>query len=129
MIAYLFVALNVPVVDFVIALFLPIVSFSYENDSIAQERAHIDDRPSYPFYHHGSRSSRGHLHETGFTFLIPFFFGSIIAVYTFYNFNLVIQKMMLLKEEAEAAKDEAIGRGREASVSCSAILLLLSACL
>jgi uncharacterized membrane protein YesL len=37
----------------------------------------------------------------GFTFLIPFFFGSIIAVYTFYNFNLVIQKMMLLKEAAE----------------------------
>jgi uncharacterized membrane protein YesL len=38
----------------------------------------------------------------GFTFLIPFFFGSIIAVYTFYNFNLVIQKMMLLKEAADA---------------------------
>jgi uncharacterized membrane protein YesL len=37
----------------------------------------------------------------GFTFLIPFFFGSIIAVYTFYNFNLVIQKMMLLKEAAD----------------------------
>jgi len=41
-----------------------------------------------------------------FTFLIPFFFGSIIAVYTFYNFNLVIQKMMLLKEAAEAAEVE-----------------------
>ncbi|WP_372663888.1 YesL family protein [Cohnella sp.] len=39
--------------------------------------------------------------STRFTFLIPFFFGSIIAVYTFYNFNLVIQKMMLLKEAAE----------------------------
>ncbi|MCD9025638.1 YesL family protein [Cohnella silvisoli] len=39
--------------------------------------------------------------STKFTFLIPFFFGSIIAVYTFYNFNLVIQKMMLLKEAAE----------------------------
>jgi uncharacterized membrane protein YesL len=37
----------------------------------------------------------------GFTFLIPFFFGSIIAVYTFYNFNMVIQKMMILKEAAE----------------------------
>ncbi|XID93668.1 YesL family protein [Paenibacillaceae bacterium WGS1546] len=37
-----------------------------------------------------------------FTFLLPFFFGSIIAVYTFYNFNMVIQKMMLLKEAAEA---------------------------
>jgi uncharacterized membrane protein YesL len=39
--------------------------------------------------------------STKFTFLIPFFFGSIIAVYTFYNFNLVIQKMMLLKEAAD----------------------------
>lgn len=37
----------------------------------------------------------------GFTFLIPFFFGSIIAVYTFYNFNFIIQKMMLLKEAAD----------------------------
>ncbi len=37
-----------------------------------------------------------------FTFLLPFFFGSIIAVYTFYNFNLVMQKMMTLKEELEA---------------------------
>lgn len=37
-----------------------------------------------------------------FTFLIPFFFGSIIAVYTFYNFNLVMQKMMSLKEQLEA---------------------------
>jgi uncharacterized membrane protein YesL len=42
--------------------------------------------------------------STRFTFLIPFFFGSIIAVYTFYNFNMVIQKMMLLKEEAETEK-------------------------
>jgi uncharacterized membrane protein YesL len=39
--------------------------------------------------------------STKFTFLIPFFFGSIIAVYTFYNFNLVIQKMMLLKDAAD----------------------------
>jgi uncharacterized membrane protein YesL len=44
--------------------------------------------------------------STRFTFLIPFFFGSIIAVYTFYNFNLIIQKMMLLKEEAETEKDD-----------------------
>ncbi|QMV43870.1 YesL family protein [Cohnella cholangitidis] len=43
--------------------------------------------------------------STRFTFLLPFFFGSIIAVYTFYNFNLVIQKMMLLKEEAETEAD------------------------
>jgi len=55
-----------------------------------------------------------------FTFLIPFFFGSIIAVYTFYNFNLVIQKMMLLKEAAEAAndsqsEDEADGEAGEES--------------
>jgi len=41
-----------------------------------------------------------------FTFLLPFFFGSIIAVYTFYNFNIVIQKMMMLKEQAEAADAE-----------------------
>lgn len=41
-----------------------------------------------------------------FTFLIPFFFGSIIAVYTFYNFNLVMQKMMTLKEELEAKQAE-----------------------
>lgn len=39
--------------------------------------------------------------STKFTFLIPFFFGSIIAVYTFYNFNFVIQKMMLMKEADE----------------------------
>lgn len=38
---------------------------------------------------------------TRFTFLIPFFFGSMIAIYTFYNFNIVIQKMMLLKDEKE----------------------------
>lgn len=44
--------------------------------------------------------------STRFTFLIPFFFGSIIAVYTFYNFNLVIQKMMLLKEAAEQADEK-----------------------
>jgi uncharacterized membrane protein YesL len=44
--------------------------------------------------------------STRFTFLIPFFFGSIIAVYTFYNFNFVIQKMMLMKEEAETEADE-----------------------
>lgn len=43
--------------------------------------------------------------STRFTFLIPFFFGSIIAVYTFYNFNLVIQKMMLLKEAAETVDE------------------------
>lgn len=41
-----------------------------------------------------------------FTFLIPFFFGSIIAVYTFYNFNLIIQKMMLLKDNADAVNVE-----------------------
>ncbi|MFC4599982.1 YesL family protein [Cohnella hongkongensis] len=40
-----------------------------------------------------------------FTFLLPFFFGSIIAVYTFFNFNIVIQKMMLMKEQAEAAAE------------------------
>jgi uncharacterized membrane protein YesL len=39
--------------------------------------------------------------STKFTFLLPFFFGSLIAVYTFYNFNLVIAKMMLAKEAAE----------------------------
>ncbi|TVY04117.1 YesL family protein [Cohnella terricola] len=55
-----------------------------------------------------------------FTFLIPFFFGSIIAVYTFFNFNLVIQKMMLLKEAAEAtdesqSEDEADGETDEES--------------
>jgi uncharacterized membrane protein YesL len=43
--------------------------------------------------------------STRFTFLLPFFFGSIIAVYTFYNFNLVIQKMMLLKEAAESEEE------------------------
>ncbi|WP_256756805.1 YesL family protein [Cohnella sp. WQ 127256] len=43
--------------------------------------------------------------STRFTFLIPFFFGSMIAVYTFYNFNLVIQKMMLMKEAADEEKD------------------------
>lgn len=43
--------------------------------------------------------------STRITFLIPFFFGSIIAIYTFYNFNLVIQKMMLLKEATETESD------------------------
>ncbi|MFC5405696.1 YesL family protein [Cohnella soli] len=40
-----------------------------------------------------------------FTFLIPFFFGSVIAIYTYYNFNIIIQKMMLLKDAA-AESDE-----------------------
>jgi uncharacterized membrane protein YesL len=44
--------------------------------------------------------------STRFTFLIPFFFGSVIAVYTFYNFNMVIQKMMLMKEESETKKSD-----------------------
>lgn len=49
-----------------------------------------------------------------FTFLIPFFFGSIIAVYTFYNFNIIIQKMMLVKEAAEqAGPEEASEEGRD----------------
>ncbi len=51
--------------------------------------------------------------STRFTFLIPFFFGSIIAVYTFYNFNMVIQKMMLLKEEAETEKPAEIDSEEE----------------
>lgn len=41
-----------------------------------------------------------------FPFLIPFFFGSMIAVFTFYNFNLIIQKMMLLKEAADETNAE-----------------------
>jgi uncharacterized membrane protein YesL len=41
----------------------------------------------------------------GITFLIPFFLGSILAVYTFYNFNLVIQKMLLLKDAADTEND------------------------
>lgn len=40
------------------------------------------------------------------TFLIPFFFGSVISVYTFYNFNLVMQKMMTLKDSLEASQVE-----------------------
>ncbi|MFC5470008.1 YesL family protein [Cohnella suwonensis] len=40
-----------------------------------------------------------------FTFLIPFFFGSVIAVYTYFNFNIIIQKMMLLKD-AETESDD-----------------------
>jgi uncharacterized membrane protein YesL len=34
-----------------------------------------------------------------FTFLIPFFFGSVIATFTFYNFNLIITKMMAQAEK------------------------------
>ncbi|MFC5529149.1 YesL family protein [Cohnella yongneupensis] len=51
-----------------------------------------------------------------FTFLIPFFFGSIIAVYTFYNFNLVMQKMMSLKDalEAKQAEEAEEEEGKEA---------------
>lgn len=37
-----------------------------------------------------------------FTFLIPFFMGSIIAIYTFFHFNLIIQKMMAAKEQKDA---------------------------
>jgi uncharacterized membrane protein YesL len=37
-----------------------------------------------------------------FTFLIPFFFGSIIAAFTFYNFNLIITKMMANAEKLQA---------------------------
>lgn len=50
------------------------------------------------------------------SFLIPFFFGSMIAVYTYYNFNLVIQKMMLMKEAAEleaATKQEEAEKKQE----------------
>jgi uncharacterized membrane protein YesL len=38
-----------------------------------------------------------------FTFLIPFFFGSVIATFTFYNFNFIITKMMLNAQNAESA--------------------------
>jgi uncharacterized membrane protein YesL len=38
-----------------------------------------------------------------FTFLIPFFFGSVIATFTFYNFNFIITKMMLNAQNAENA--------------------------
>ncbi|KIL36940.1 membrane protein [Cohnella kolymensis] len=49
-----------------------------------------------------------------FPFLIPFFFGSMIAVYTFYNFNLIIQKMMLLKDAAdEANAEDATDEGKD----------------
>lgn len=42
-----------------------------------------------------------------FTFLIPFFMGSIIAAYVYYHFNLIIQKMQLLAEkEAEGAGED-----------------------
>lgn len=47
------------------------------------------------------------------TFLIPFFFGSIIAVYTFYNFNLIMQKMMTLKESLESAETESTEEDKE----------------
>nr|WP_255570201.1 DUF624 domain-containing protein [Cohnella sp. CFH 77786] len=41
--------------------------------------------------------------STRFTFLIPFFFGSIIATFTFYNFNLIITKMMANAEKLSAS--------------------------
>ncbi|WP_241158556.1 YesL family protein [Cohnella candidum] len=48
--------------------------------------------------------------STRFTFLIPFFFGSVIATFTFYNFNLIITKMMAgneaLTEEQNGSLEE-----------------------
>lgn len=44
--------------------------------------------------------------STRFTFLFPFFFGSLIAVFTFYNFNIIMQKMMALKEKTAASDNE-----------------------
>jgi len=41
-----------------------------------------------------------------FTFLIPFFFGSVIATFTFYNFHLIITKMMEKAEQGNADPDE-----------------------
>lgn len=41
-----------------------------------------------------------------FNFLIPFFFGSIIAIFTFFNFNIVIQKMTIAKEADSSEQDE-----------------------
>jgi uncharacterized membrane protein YesL len=41
-----------------------------------------------------------------FTFLIPFFMGSLIAIYTFFNFNITLQKMMTLKESLEDSETE-----------------------
>jgi uncharacterized membrane protein YesL len=37
-----------------------------------------------------------------FTWLFPFFFGSIIATFTFYNFHFIISKMMLKAQSADA---------------------------
>jgi uncharacterized membrane protein YesL len=48
-----------------------------------------------------------------FPFLIPFFFGSVIAVYTYYHFNLIIQKMMMQQEKSEAGDEETIDEGKE----------------
>jgi uncharacterized membrane protein YesL len=38
-----------------------------------------------------------------FTWMFPFFFGSIIATFTFYNFNFIITRMMQKAEDTEAA--------------------------
>ncbi|WP_246042253.1 YesL family protein [Cohnella pontilimi] len=45
-----------------------------------------------------------YLISSRFTWMFPFFFGSIIATFTFYNFNFIITKMMQNAGEAEAAE-------------------------
>lgn len=45
-----------------------------------------------------------------FTFLIPFFFGSVIAMFTYFNFNLIITKMM---DSAEKLNANGSGNGSE----------------
>jgi uncharacterized membrane protein YesL len=48
-----------------------------------------------------------------FTFLIPFFFGSIIAMFAYFNFHLIITKMMENAPKQDGGMPENNGNGHE----------------
>jgi uncharacterized membrane protein YesL len=51
--------------------------------------------------------------STRFTFLIPFFMGSIIAYLAFWNFNLIYQKLQDQAEKARLAEEEEAEKAAE----------------
>ncbi|MGO4372419.1 YesL family protein [Paenibacillus sp. MCAF20] len=51
--------------------------------------------------------------STRFTFLIPFFMGSIIAYLSYWNFNLIYQKLQDQAEKARLAEEEAAEEAAE----------------
>src|SRR4030095_13766866 len=51
--------------------------------------------------------------STKFTFLIPFFMGSIIAYLAFWNFHLIYQKLQDQAEKARLAEEEEAEKAAE----------------